>query len=157
KVPGPCPCPGFLPRGALGERGSTGGAGEGARSGGPQVHPVWTDAPQSLHMSRISPPWSGSEAGEYRRSRGGGAARRAAGSPRLYRSHPVLDHPVQRLQWHEPRTKDGVVEPLDVEAVAQRLLGLPADPHDLETPDHVRRRLTREGDVPVDLVLDADL
>src|SRR5690606_1542794 len=55
---------GFLPRGAVAERGSTGGAGEGARPGGPQVHPAWTDATQSLHMSRISSPWSGSEAGE---------------------------------------------------------------------------------------------
>src|SRR5690606_14300276 len=125
--------------------------------GGPQVHPAWTEATRSLRMPRISSPWSGSGAGECRRSRGGGAARWGAGSPRLDRRHPVLDHPVRRLQWHEPRTKDGVVEPLDVEAVAQRLLGLPADPHDLETPDHVRRRLAGQGDVPVDLVLDADL
>src|SRR5690606_32576539 len=87
------------------------GAGEGARPGGPQVHPAWTDATRSLRMSRISSPWSGSGAGEYRRSRGGGAARRAAGSPRLNRSHPVLAHVQEFFPVERSRSGGAAAEP----------------------------------------------
>src|ERR1700727_2195576 len=61
-----------------------------------------------------------------------------------------IDHPVQHVQRHAAGGEQCIVEGAQVEAVAQRLLGLVAQRVDMKVADLVAAGLARPGAIAVD-------